>query len=167
MLGGAALGGAIALLGLGLQALVPESTLVVATACVVLVYGASGVVAASRLPYPSCSRQVPEGFIRTPYLRTTSFLWGADLGAGWTTHQASPALWTLCIAMLAIPAPAAIATGVCFAVVRGLTVLIGVRASSVEAAERRFDKIARSRRVLTSMGGVQTLALVAALVILQ
>lgn len=108
--------------------------------CLVVAYGVGDTLRIP-LPRPQPRRQVPERFSRTPYRRTTAFLWGLDLGAGWTTRQPTAALLIVTLGMLAFAWPVPLIVGLAFGVTRGLTVLVGAGASSARVVEERLSVV--------------------------
>ena len=133
---------ALAAGGLGslLRLVFPAEPLEMAVAAVIAVYALSNVLPIP-LWRPASSHQVPEDFLRTPYVRATAFLWGVGLGVGWFTRQVTTAFLTLCAAMLVLPPNATLLAAVTFALARGLTILLGLGAPDLHAIERRFDAV--------------------------
>jgi hypothetical protein len=115
---------------------------------------------------PSARRQVPRNFGRTIYHRMTAFLWGVDLGFGWSTKQPSTAFLTAFAGLLALSPYGAITGGIIFAMVRGLTVLIALGAPSRDEIERRYDAI-RKREAVARAGSIASAAAVAAALLMM
>jgi hypothetical protein len=109
---------------------------------------------------PQAQRQVPEAFRRTRYVRTTAFLWGLDLGVGWTTKQATAALLMLTLGMCAVAPETAILGGVVFGLTRGSTILLALGAKTRQEVESRFDAV-RHRVGVARIGTVVSAAVLA------
>lgn len=144
LVGGATGGLAAGCLAAGIAAviglLMPEDLLRVVIAASVLFYGLAALV--GREPWrPRVERQVPEGFRRTPYHRTTAFLWGVDLGFGWSTRQPSSAYFVAFLATLVVAPTVAVFAGLAFGITRALTILPAARGSTLEEVEARYDAV--------------------------
>jgi hypothetical protein len=160
LLGGAALGLALAAGGSLLHSVAPVGAVTALVAVTVAAYAAAELAGRS-LWRPDTGRQVPDGFRKTPYHRTMAFLWGLDLGFGWSTRQPSSGVLTACLGALMLAADAALLVGIAFALSRGLTLLVGWRATDIRDAERRFDAF-RARPRVARFGSAASGALVLA-----
>ncbi|HWT91515.1 MAG TPA: hypothetical protein VN238_00825 [Solirubrobacteraceae bacterium] len=142
LLGGLAVGvlaaGVAALAGL----LLPRDALLAGAALAVAVYSCGELI--SRQPWRwSAQRQVQRDFQRTHYHRTTAFLWGADLGFGWSTRQPTSALLVVLLAAVAGGPDLALVAGVVFGVARAATLMLAAGTADRERVEARFDWLLR------------------------
>ncbi len=128
---------------------------VLCVAAVYLVAEGAGV----ELWRPRATRQVPRNFARTIYHRTTAFLWGVDLGFGWSTKQPTSGFLVTFAGLAMLPAVWAVAGGVMFGMVRGTTILLGLGSETVAEVERRYDAV-RKRKGLARMGAVGSIGVV-------
>lgn len=148
--GGLIGGFATGLLGAGLAALVDAAmtsrSLLAAAGVAVLLLGASE-VGPWRLWRPNAERQVPRDFQRTKYHRTTAFLWGADLGFGWSTKQPTAAFIVAFLSSVAVGPTMAVISGLLFGAARASTVVLARGATTMADVERRFNWMLRHAAV--------------------
>jgi hypothetical protein len=109
---------------------------------------------------PRATRQVPRNFARTIYHRTTAFLWGLDLGFGWSTKQPTSGFLVTFAGMAMLPADWALGGGVLFGLIRGTTILIGLGGKTVGEVEHRYDAV-RAQKGLAQLGSIGSIAGVA------
>lgn len=163
LVGGAALGALLAGVAASSALAAGSMPVRIAVAAVIAVYAACELVGRS-LPRPNTTRQVPEGFRRTPYVSTTAFLFAADLGFGWTTQQRSPAFLVFCLVAITLDPDFAFATGVAFGLARGLTLVSGWRLKAVDHIASRYRPLYRRERAMnvaaSSAGLVASLLLI-------
>lgn len=160
LLGGLLLGLLLAVLSAGLGLVLPAAVIQLLVGVLITGYAVGEI--AGGLPRPQLRRQVPQNFLRTKYLSTTSFLFGLDLGNGMTTQQPTSALLILALASVALGPGVALAVGVGFGAVRGATLAAGWRLDSVERLPARFGPLNRRRRwahVGTALVGALTAAI--------
>ena len=138
MIGGL-IAGLIAAGAAGLVNLLPAQDIVVPVAVAAILVCTLGETLPTSLLWPSTTRQVYRNLQRTTYPRTTAFVWGVDLGFGWSTRQATSALLATTIAAVAVGPETALLAGLLFGMVRSLTLLLGLQAQHVQDVERRFD----------------------------
>jgi hypothetical protein len=150
LVGGLIVGLAMAAMAALLALLFPSGALAVVGAVLIALYVLAETTGL-RIWRPTTSRQVSSGFRRTRYYRTTAFLWGVELGTGWSTIQPTSAFLTMSVAAVVSGPLLAIAAGVVFGAARGLTLLRAVGAKDREQVERRFGAVVRHPR-LASFG---------------
>jgi len=150
VVGGATLGGLIALLAWGVHALaLSATTLLVAAAAVALL---GGLVDSGLLGFapPFLLRQVNEYWLNKyrAYIYALGFGW--QIGAGITTYVMTAAVFvTVALGALGASPWAGFAVGVWFGFTRGMTVWLTARATTqpkLFALHRRFDALAEPFR---------------------
>lgn len=96
---------------------------------------------------PNSSWQVPASYRRTPYVRVVAFVWGAALGMGWLTRNATSAFLMFFLACFALPAACALVAGLAFGLGRGLTLVALVGPKTYAAVVDRLTRLRRHRRL--------------------
>jgi hypothetical protein len=157
VLGGAILGMLLAAVAASIDAAGVDGVVVWLVAATIAVY-AVGELTGRPVWRPNTGRQVPEGLRRTPYVSATAFLFAADLAFGWSTQQRSPAFLVFCLVAVTTNAGLALAAGIGFGLLRGLTLVSGWRMASVEQLAVRFGPLQRRRRAMSVGTGVIALA---------
>ncbi|MBA2717268.1 MAG: hypothetical protein H0U51_09505 [Propionibacteriales bacterium] len=147
----------------GLAELLLPADVVLAIAAVLVASFTVSETLGMRLWRPSARRQVSRDFQRTRYHRTTAFIWGADLGFGWSTKQPTSALLTATVVAASVGPELALTTGALFGVTRALTLVLAVGTSSRSSVEARFDWLRRHRHVPRVGTALTSSALTAAL----
>jgi hypothetical protein len=162
LIGGVSLGLVAAAAGAALALLVPSGGIRLVLGVMILLYAVAE-IGPWKLWRPQSLWQVPEQFRRTPYVGLMAFLWGVPLGFGWLTANVTSAFLVTFIAMLAVPAPVALAAGISFSLSRAATLLLTLGSDDFEAVADRFEHFGTYKRTARTVTAIAGLSLALAL----